>query len=103
MSNERTKTYAKMVQDFVDLTVQARTVTNAGMIQSYVNFTIQLLCVITTIQSDKRYIVMGKLCGVKMAPVSHVIIFKTSSNKRKVSSVVQEGPLQIKCKFGRKP
>lgn len=43
---------------------------------------------------------MKKLCCVEKPVASQVINFKTISNEKKVSSVVQKVALQINCKLG---
>jgi len=49
---------------------------------------------------DDRYSAVKKLCCVEKPVPSQVINFKTISNEKKVSSVVQKVALQINCKLG---
>merc|ERR1712240_337364 len=77
----RTETYVKMIRDSVDPTVQ-------------------LVCVIMPTPRDDRYAAVKKLCCVEKPVASQVINFKTISNEKKVSSVVQKVALQINCKLG---
>ena len=52
------------------------------------------------VSRDDRYAAVKKLCCVEKPVASQVINFKTISNEKKVSSVVQKVALQINCKLG---
>jgi len=65
-----------------------------------VNPAVQLVVIIMPTARDDRYAAVKKLCCVEKPVASQVINFKTISNEKKVSSVVQKVVLQINCKLG---
>ena len=81
LPNDRTETYVKVIRDSVDPSVQ-------------------LVCAVMPTPRDDRYAAVKKLCCVEKPVASQVINFKTISNEKKVSSVVQKVALQINCKLG---
>jgi len=81
LANDRTETYLKAIRDNV-------------------NPSIQLVVAIMPTPRDDRYSAVKKLCCVEKPVASQVINFKTISNEKKVSSVVQKVALQINCKLG---
>ena len=81
LANDRTETYLKAIRDSV-------------------NPATQLIVAIMPTPRDDRYSAVKKLCCVEMPVASQVVNFKTISNEKKVSSVVQKIALQINCKLG---
>eukprot|EP00092_Neocalanus_flemingeri_P023338 GFUD01025304.1.p1 GENE.GFUD01025304.1~~GFUD01025304.1.p1 ORF type:complete len:970 (+),score=314.12 GFUD01025304.1:89-2998(+) len=81
LANDRTETYLKAIRDNV-------------------NPNVQLVVAIMPTPRDDRYSAVKKLCCVEKPVPSQVINFKTISNEKKVSSVVQKVALQINCKLG---
>jgi len=81
LPNDRTETYLKSIRDGV-------------------NPSVQLVVAIMPTPRDDRYSAVKKLCCVEKPVASQVINFKTISNEKKVSSVVQKVALQINCKLG---
>jgi len=81
LANDRTETYVKTIRDSIDPMVQ-------------------LICAIMPTPRDDRYAAVKKLCCVERPVASQVINFRTISNEKKVSSVVQKVALQINCKLG---
>jgi len=81
LANDRTETYLKAIRDNV-------------------NPSMQLVVAIMPTPRDDRYSAVKKLCCVETPVASQVINFKTISNEKKVSSVVQKVALQINCKLG---
>jgi len=77
-----------------------RTETFVSVIRDKVEPSIQLVCAIMPTPRDDRYAAVKKLCCVEKPVASQVINFKTISNEKKVSSVVQKVALQINCKLG---
>ena len=81
LANDRTETYLKTIRDAV-------------------NPNVQMVVAIMPTPRDDRYSAVKKLCCVEQPVPSQVINFKTISNEKKVSSVVQKVALQINCKLG---
>jgi len=81
LPNDRTETYLKTLREGV-------------------NPTVQMVVAIMPTARDDRYSAVKKLCCVEKPVPSQVINFKTISNEKKVSSVVQKVALQINCKLG---
>merc|ERR1719206_1197021 len=81
LPNDRTETYVKTIRDNTDPTLQ-------------------LICAIMPTPRDDRYAAVKRVCCVERPVASQVINFKTISNEKKVSSVVQKVALQINCKLG---
>ena len=81
LPNDRTETYVKVIRDSVDPSVQ-------------------LVCAVMPTPRDDRYAAVKKLCCVEKPVASQVVNFKTISNEKKISSVVQKVALQINCKLG---
>jgi len=81
LPNDRTETYLKAIRDVV-------------------NPSVQIVVTIMPTPRDDRYSAVKKLCCVEKPVPSQVINFKTISNEKKVSSVVQKVALQINCKLG---
>ena len=81
LPNDRTETYLKAIRDSV-------------------NPSVQIVVTIMPTPRDDRYSAVKKLCCVEKPVPSQVINFKTISNEKKVSSVVQKVALQINCKLG---
>ena len=81
LPNDRPETYVTNIRNSVDPSVQ-------------------LVCAVMPTPRDDRYAAVKKLCCVEKPVPSQVINFKTISNEKKVSSVVQKVALQINCKLG---
>jgi len=81
LPNDRTETYVKTIRDKTDPSLQ-------------------LICTIMPTPRDDRYAAVKRVCCVERPVASQVINFKTISNEKKVSSVVQKVALQINCKLG---
>ena len=81
LANDRTETYVQAIRDVV-------------------NPNVQIVVAIMPTPRDDRYSAVKKLCCVEKPVPSQVIKFKTISNEKKVSSVVQKVALQINCKLG---
>jgi len=81
LANDRTETYVQAIRDIV-------------------NPNVQIVVAIMPTPRDDRYSAVKKLCCVEKPVPSQVINFKTISNEKKVSSVVQKVALQINCKLG---
>merc|ERR1719430_328526 len=81
LPNDRTETYVKTIRDKTDPSLQ-------------------LICAIMPTPRDDRYAAVKRVCCVERPVASQVINFKTISNEKKVSSVVQKVALQINCKLG---
>jgi len=81
LPNDRTDTYLKAIREGV-------------------NPSVQIMVAIMPTPRDDRYSAVKKLCCVEKPVPSQIINFKTISNEKKVSSVVQKVALQVNCKLG---
>ena len=81
LPNDRTDSYLKAIRDGV-------------------NPALQIVVAIMPTPRDDRYSAVKKLCCVEKPVPSQIINFKSISNEKKVSSVVQKVALQINCKLG---
>ncbi|XP_023340346.1 protein argonaute-3 isoform X2 [Eurytemora carolleeae] len=65
-----------------------------------INGSTQIVVCIVPLQREDRYGALKKFCNVDCPIPSQVIVAKTISDERKVTSVVQKILLQINCKLG---
>ena len=77
-----------------------RTETYLNTLREIIKPDVQVVVMIMPTPRDDRYSAVKKLCCVEQPVPSQVINFKTISNEKKVSSVVQKVALQINCKLG---
>ena len=77
-----------------------RTETYLATLREAVKPDVQMVVMIMPSPRDDRYSAVKKLCNVEMPVPSQVINYKTLSNEKKASSVVQKVVLQMNCKLG---
>ena len=81
LPNDRTETYLKVLRETIKPDVQ-------------------IVVVIMPSPRDDRYSAVKMLCNTELPVPSQVINYRTLSNEKKASSVVQKVALQINCKLG---
>ena len=81
LANDRTETYLKCLRETV-------------------NDQLQIVVMIMPTPRDDRYSAVKMLCNTELPVPSQVINYRTLSNEKKASSVVQKVALQINCKLG---
>ena len=77
-----------------------RTETYLATLRETIKPDVQMVVMIMPSPRDDRYSAVKKLCSVEMPVPSQVINYKTLSNEKKASSVVQKVVLQMNCKLG---
>lgn len=81
LPNDRTDTYMKALRDILDPSVQ-------------------LVLTVVPQQKSDRYAALKKLCCLEKPVASQVVVLKTISNEKRLTSVAQKIVLQINCKLG---
>lgn len=91
----------------MEVAIPERVVLNSDRTEEYLNAIrkrkgsdLELVVTVVPAQRADRYAAIKKLCYIEQPVASQVVVAKTISDDRKLTSVVQKIALQINCKLG---
>ena len=100
MSKLAPKMGMRVVAPTMKMLPNDRTESYLNCLREIIKPDVQIVVMIMPTPRDDRYSAVKMICNVEMPVPSQVINYKTLSNEKKASSVVQKVALQMNCKLG---